>query len=129
MSNENLWGELPVAESIKPPVTILREQASLLSRMTNGILEAKVDNRSVGGVFHFDLDIHAPAINNYIYTVLQVTYGISMYPVTVISNSHARQYVCQNEAEFIADLKEVLSSKEVHSTIGRLLSLSKAEAS
>lgn len=41
-TTKNLWGELPLAEVIRTPAIILREQATLLTEMTTGVLEGEV---------------------------------------------------------------------------------------
>jgi hypothetical protein len=41
-SKKNLWGELPKPETIRTPYTILKEQASILSEITNGLLIGEV---------------------------------------------------------------------------------------
>ncbi len=42
MSGESLWGELPESASLRTPVSILKEQASELKKLTNGLLEGRV---------------------------------------------------------------------------------------
>src|SRR5947209_5976298 len=81
MPPRNLWGSLPGSTDIRPPVTILKEQAEVLSEISGGILYGKVLRESGGGRFAFTLQIEAPAIN-YTYEVLQADHGLDFYPVS-----------------------------------------------
>lgn len=76
MVTKNLWGELPDAADIRSPVTILREQASLLTQMTNGTLQGEVYLENSGGRFSSTLYILAPALDDYRYSVLSVQYPV-----------------------------------------------------
>jgi hypothetical protein len=125
MSARNLWGTLPDAEGVKPPVTILREQAGVLARATNNVLLGRVSMVQFGGGgFAYELDIVAPALTGYVYTVLDIEHRVSFYPVIVKADGDA--FKCNDEQEFIDTLGRILSSEKVHKVISSLLSLSRA---
>ena len=42
MSDENLWGKIPVIEKVETPLSILKKQALILGEMTNNLLEAEI---------------------------------------------------------------------------------------
>ena len=132
--NEDLWGDISIEKEIKLPVTILKEQATILGEKTNKILEAKVNSLSTNTKesVAFTLNIIAPALSNYNYKVLTVVHPtILVYPLTVsyqAKNGSQMTNACKDEAEFTAILKEILSSEIVHKVIVALISQSKAAA-
>ena len=131
--SEDLWGEISVEKEIKLPVTILKEQATILGEKTNKILEAKVSalklstNEEVG----YKLSIVAPALGNYVYQVLTIYHpAIFVYPVTVLyrddDGDESYEAICEDESDLIEKLREILSSDIVHKVIVALISQSKA---
>jgi hypothetical protein len=71
MENKNLWGNLPEYEDIKTPYVILKEQASLLTKLTNGQLEATVTTTSGTGASLIELSIEADLLG-YSVVILKV---------------------------------------------------------
>jgi hypothetical protein len=125
MSTQNLWGELPGPAEVTPPVTILREQASVLGKATNNVLVGQVSKVTARQwAFQYDLDIRAAALDDYIYEVLSVRHNVEMYPLEVIDSGKAK--VCSDEKAYTAALQEILSSNRVRKVISSLLSLSKS---
>lgn len=130
---ENLWGEIPGDIDVRPPITILREQATLLGELTNKILLAEVGVNRQGGDLTMDLRIVAPALANYTYVVLTARHGIQMYPVQVINFSTFTPekkrpiYECTNESELLATLKAILGAPHLHNVISSLMAQSKAQ--
>jgi hypothetical protein len=130
--SEDLWGDISVEKEIKLPVTILKEQATLLGEKTNKILEAIVNsvNLSSRDSVGYSLNIIAPALSNYKYKVLNITHpAILIYPVTIVyqrENGNSIGASCRDEIEFNEKLKEILSSEIVHKVIVALISQSKA---
>ncbi|HEX8197714.1 MAG TPA: hypothetical protein VF571_16095 [Pyrinomonadaceae bacterium] len=130
--SEDLWGDISVDRGIKLPVTILKEQATILGEKTNKILEAKVyplgmsDKERVG----YYLNIIAPALSNYKFEVLSIDHpALFVYPLNLHYKTHEGAWtssVCKDETEFISKLKEVLSSEIVHKVIASLIAQSKA---
>ena len=129
MAVKNLWGELPEAANIRSPATILREQASLLTQMTKGTLDGQVSLKGSDGIFVAHLAIMAPALDNYVFTVLRAQYPMEMYPVTVAEFTGASlRYRCKDEENFQDALAKVLSSDRIKRVIGHLLSKSRSAA-
>jgi hypothetical protein len=121
-SKKNLWGELPNAETIRTPYTILKEQASMLSEITNGLLIGEVVvNNQIDKLFIITLRIKAPSLNNYTYSVVEVRQPIQIYPVAVINLLDSRGGNYSSEEEFENALGEILSSQEVKRGISGLL--------
>ncbi|MDP8965455.1 MAG: hypothetical protein M3O33_16020 [Cyanobacteriota bacterium] len=150
-SKKNLWGELPEPETIHPPYTILKEQGSILSEITNGLLLGEITNNQKDNFFVNILRIKAPSIYNYTYSVVEAQYPIKLYPVFVknltsdnfnnleknlmnAANNPLMSFVdsggllvqqgyskYSSEEEFENALGQILSSKEVKQVISALL--------
>ncbi len=107
----------------------LFEQAANLGQMTDNLLEARV--RQVASPpnadFSYLLDIVAPALNGYYYSVLQVDHPIApFYPLQLKDHASAETFECQNEEQFLHTLGEMLSSPQVQRVIASLLAQSTA---
>jgi hypothetical protein len=128
MSQKNLWGQLPTPEEIRPPTQILKEQGALLSETTKGVLRGEVSVSQAYGRFQLELEIVAPALDNYRYSVLEATHELEMYPVTVKPgwDKSQQQVDCTNEAEFESALADILSSDQIRRVVTALLAQSRA---
>jgi hypothetical protein len=122
MSAKNLWGDLSALEIVRTPKDILKEQASFLTKATEGVLVGNVDEMDANGDFRYDLDVQVPSLNDYTYTLLSITHGIDLYPVRVSARAAGLTETCDDEKDFEAVLRKVLSSKEVKLILSRLLS-------
>jgi hypothetical protein len=130
MSTENLWGSIPTAEEVKPPVTILREQAAFLGELTNKILLADVSVKRDGTKLNFSLRIIAPALDSYTYVVLTAAHSLHIYPVTVTDRTNLEGgkypvHECENESQYKEALRSILTSERLHRVITSLLIQSK----
>lgn len=133
----DLWGNLITEPVKRTPLTILKEQGSLLERKTKGILTVKVvSDKSVGG-FSFpnlftnaDLPdnkqlrhlfyIESPNLN-YTYHLFTVLHPIDLFP-TVFYTSEGDNQIANNEEEFLAVLSDILQSSKTQKVIHSLLS-------
>ena len=135
MSVKSLWGEIPSAETIRTPYTILREQAAFLGELTDHVLEGRVRRMRVEGYitpasasFAFVMEIVARAIDDYAFRALFVTYPVTLYPVSLQDLSSEEGYECENEDVFVEHLGMILSSDRVRKVVQGLLSHSMAMA-
>ncbi|MFN8512567.1 MAG: hypothetical protein U0232_16585 [Thermomicrobiales bacterium] len=136
MSIRNLWGEIPTESEIKPPVTILREQATILGERTGNIIQGRVLTEPhfsttmnfKGSPLQYGLYLLAPALDNYLYKVLEIRHDLQMYPVEVISSVAENIPPCQNEQELLVVLETILSSPKIHRVIAALITQSRAIA-
>ncbi|PYS23501.1 MAG: hypothetical protein DMF72_08860 [Acidobacteria bacterium] len=126
MNTENLWGDLPKSGDLRTPVSILREQATILGDQTNNVLVGDVITTQRGGNIVSEFEIVAPALDNYRVTVLTISHDMTLYPLLVIRHLGGSNVQCPDETSFIAVLKETLSGKRVHQIVNSLLSQSKA---
>ena len=86
------------------------------------MLVGNVDQREARRGFAFDLDVVVPALNNYVYTVLTIEHGATLYPVKVRVERSSELYNLDDEAEFEAVIESILGSQKVQLILSRLLS-------
>ena len=148
----DLWPEDITEVKVKAPVTILKEQGTVLGEKTQHIVEADVvTTRSslISGKdfeFAYTFYIRAPALGDYKYELFVVAYGVSMYPVKIdldneIKNdikANLRDYketvdnwgtsglmLVDSESEFVTVLKEIFSSKKTRQIIQAIVAQSR----
>ncbi len=125
MSIESLWGDLEFSELMETPVTILRRQAALIGEQTNRVIEGVVETRGADDTFVYELSLVMPSLDNYQFKLISVQHDISLYPLTIYRlYVDSGVYPCRNEDEYLATLRSILSSTEVHSIIRALYSQS-----
>lgn len=130
----NLWGNLPVENNIRTPYLILKEQASLLTEATNGLLIGNVDRETLTNNSKYDfecmLEIRVPSIDNYSISILEVYYPVfNIYPSLVINKIvDSKQYNCDTEEDLYTVLEQILSSTEVKRIISSLLNEIRSDA-
>jgi hypothetical protein len=82
----DLWPKIESKELITP-VTILRQQASLLGKKTKNILEAEIKDLKVESVsdsdFHYAFYIAATALGFYRYKIMEIHYSMDLNPVRI----------------------------------------------
>lgn len=128
----NLWGEIAAQPEVRPPIVILKEQASKLSELTNMLLVGEVEIERKYAEIKMTLSIIAPSLDNYEYEVLRAAHEVLMYPVNVYDINSATEAVpwepikCENETEFITVLTQILTSETVHKVIASLLAQTKS---
>lgn len=153
---KNLWGDLPV-EEFRTPHVMLREQASILTEATNGLLVGTVVKEKFTKIpftspkyvtlkmledlqekhdkqnkytWTSRLEIIVPSINNYSISIVQIDYPLKMYPLKILSTvtDDYRYQKCETEEEFNQKLEEILSSSDVKKIIAGLLTEIRADA-
>jgi hypothetical protein len=127
-ARKNLWGDLPKPDHLITPSSILKEQASILTEETKGLLVGETKRRtSEDGTFFIELNIRAPALNGYLYGVLEASHGIELYPVNVRSLASGSA-TCETQEAFEGLLGKILSSNQVKKVIASLLAQVREEA-
>jgi hypothetical protein len=130
---ENLWPPFDVSEGPVPPITILKQQASLLGRNTKNLLEAEVETSTSDLKRHLRhiLFLVAPALNFYRHQLLEVEHDVTnMYPATIrVSGSETDPpgTVCETPDEFKEALKAVFAGDETKRVINSLLRQSEGQ--
>ena len=141
----DLWPDKIKVEKIITPFIILRQQATLLGKKTKNIIQGKVydlrlDSDLRSG-FHYTFLIVVPALSDYQYKILDIIYGMSIYPVIINieediwkdipprfydqgARTTTRQIIAKSEDEFIEILRAIFNSTKVMRIISVLLSQS-----
>lgn len=83
MTQVDLWPDTFSFEKLNAPVNLLREQAALLGKKTNNLVQADVkQDKSSSREFTYSFFLTAPALN-YQYRLFQIHHDVSLYPVIV----------------------------------------------
>lgn len=138
---KDLWPDDIKATGIKPPVTILKEQATLLGEKTNNIVTASVlrsESRNLlspvfGKDFSYTFFIEAPALGGYRYALFSIGHSIEIYPVYFdLDESIKKEFIgpidkevsVDSEEEFLDILQGIFNSDKTKKVIGSILSQS-----
>lgn len=143
---EDLWPQELEAAKIRTPVSILKEQASLLGQKTKNLVEGRVAITEKGTNLSYSFSLVAPALNNYRYLLFTISHDIRMYPLFIsveeeilaeinpelfeewgtsaglLASSHTEK--AENEAEFLELLKRIFSATKTKQLIAAMLSQS-----
>lgn len=146
----DLWPQEIVLEQVKPPVTILQEQAILLGEKTRNLVKAEVDvdANSMSSIYGDSADflyafyLTAPKLGDYHYRLFSIEYPMVFYPVQfyIGSQIYSEQFqiydddikpernlvVAESEAEFIDYLGKILQSERTKQIISALMVQSEA---
>jgi len=136
----DLWPDKIAVEKLITPVTILRQQASLLGKKTKNIVQGEVEDLRAFNLNDFKYAFYfvAPALENYRYKLLDIFYELSLYPVKIdveeevyeempdkyINIFKHESIIANSEEEFMEILKVIFNSEKVLRVISVLLSQS-----
>ena len=122
MTSENLWGDLPNVSDLRTPLTVLREQASVLATMSGGLLEGHVVVQNmVGQITRLTLSSVAPTLDSYAVAIASVEHEMGFYPAFVRNALTGDKYTIGNEADLKEALRDLLSSPSVRKVLTGLL--------
>ena len=129
MTTKSLWGNIENAKTLRTPTLILKEQASLLGKLTSGVLEGDVrrTRHSSTNEFLISLYIVSSALDSYRLKVLEVRHDIGLYPAEVYDELNERNYIAIGEPEFLSVLERILSSDKIRGAVSILISESNAD--
>lgn len=117
----DLWpAELGVS-NITPPVSIMREQADLLTKKTQAKLEGRVVSSRDKQNFIHKFFILAPALDDYSYALFSITHPIDYYPLELFFYPLDQEKRCADEAEFINVVKGLLAHARTKVVISAIL--------
>jgi hypothetical protein len=95
---QDLWPDNIGEVKLRPPVTILREQAALLGQKTQNLVQAEIRVESGDGFFRYIFNIVAPALDNYRYELFRAWHKITLYPVEVYVEEEILEEIESSEA-------------------------------
>jgi hypothetical protein len=124
MPDTNDFWPANIADSnLITPITILKEQAALLSEKTRQLVKGEVVTQTTGDIFVHYFYIAAPTLN-YRFELFKVSHGVNFYPLTLTYLNSARPI--KSEEEFKAKLKEIFAAQHtlnvVHSILAQVRS-------
>ena len=127
MSDENLWGDLPVAEELETPFAILRAQANALRKLTGGVLDARiVTSQTPSAELEHEFRIVAPALGSYSTEILSIRHSAQLYPVRVSAPDFGWGGTDSiDSAELKANLKTVLQGDRARKIVAGLVAQSR----
>ena len=125
----DLWPndiDIDTMPDITTPISMLKEQASLLGQKTKNIVEAEVKSRDAGnGRISVSFNLVAPALNKYRYELFQISHhGIELYPVSLAFSNTS--YTAQSPEQFIEHLKKIFANEKTKSVIQSLIAQSRS---
>ena len=129
---KSLWPDFAPAKGELPPITILKQQASVLGLKLRNLIEADVETGTTDyqRYLRHTLFLVAPVLNFYRYKLLDVEHSATqMYPATIKvplddpANTHS-EIKAENEEEFKDALKDIFASAQTKKVIENLLAQS-----
>jgi hypothetical protein len=125
-STRNLWPEDIAVTDDVAPVTILKEQASLLGQRTQNIVEAYVIKPKYAThrdpPFRYNFYLMAPALD-YRYQLFTITHGLEFYPVSITFEDLTVEIA--DEDGLMQELANIFSSEKTKRIISSLIAQSK----
>jgi hypothetical protein len=137
-----LWPDEVSEVGTDAPILILQKQASLLGKLTNHAVEAKVcradgyiPSEKHGFRYHFGLI--APILGNYSYHLLSTTHYLDLYPVVFHLDDEMQKELAnelgtwpskltaKSENDFLSILKAIFHAQKTRGVIGRMIAQSK----
>ena len=130
----DLWPDFAPADGEVPPITILKEQASVLGLKLKNLIEADVETAAPDcydqRFLVHTLVLVAPVLNFYRYRLLEVQHSATeLYPVTIKASSDdpanaISNIRADNQDEFKDALKNIFASAQTKRVIENLLAQS-----
>ncbi|MBI1927487.1 hypothetical protein HYR99_25005 [Candidatus Poribacteria bacterium] len=123
----NLWpDDIAISNNLRAPVTILRQQATLLGEKTQNLVVAEVSSENRNGSFWYGFNLVAPALGNYRFRLFSIIHNIDFYPVEIDFFAVDGIVKVESEKAFLEELRKLLSSEETKRIIRALIAQSQA---
>lgn len=145
---DDLWPDnISLKTSLKAPVTILKEQGTLLGRKMNNLVEGVIREVSSDdfrdplsediNYFMYRFYIAAPALGDYRYRLLTISHSIDLYPLDITVDESVLEelpddvvlnnmdnLVVSSQEEFIEILRAIFATKKVRKVIEAIIAQS-----
>jgi len=139
----DLWPAMAATSTTQnTPVSILRNQAALLEKKTEGLVVADVKRRNVEvpeiiyavtkagvkeenaqNVFAYSFYLIAPALEKYRYLLFWMLHPVEMYPL-LIRDSPEGEIKVESESEFLEVLRRIFGSEKTQRVIQAMIAQS-----
>jgi hypothetical protein len=117
----DLWPDDFGPTNVTPPLALLREQADMLSRKTQGRLKGNVAATQNNGNAIYNFYVTAPTLGPYTYRLLSIEHPMQLYPLTIYSEPAEQKWTCANEEQFVSTLRTVLADVPTKNVINSIL--------
>ena len=128
--SRDLWpDDISGASNLLTPVSILKEQASLLGRKTGNLVEAEVDTSLVDyeRLLQHSFILVAPALKHYRYLLFRVTHSATqLYPLEIDVPVLNTGMSAGSEIDFIEKLKDIFAGNKTKEIIQTLIAQSRS---
>jgi len=124
---ESYW-RIPRDEdpNLEIPLHALKVQAELLTEQTGGLLLGIVGNVTIGDSLLLTMSIRVPTLNSYSVELLDYRQPPAMFPGNFEFNFPPTHTRVETYQQFVATLRDYLSSTEVSKVVRSLLVQAKA---
>lgn len=86
-SGEDFWADIDLRSQERFPIDVLKAQADLLGKKTDGVLKGVVERTTDDEIIYLTLYIEAPSVNDYRYALIKTASTSKPYPVFIYDNS------------------------------------------
>jgi hypothetical protein len=120
MPTNDFWPDFQKPNAVNSPVFLLKERAAALPQKTNGLVFAELKPASTpDGHFWVGFDLCSPALGDYTYRLLEVTYPPQFFPVALTSAEGVQK--AQTLDEFKTHLELVLRSPRTKQVVEAIM--------
>lgn len=112
-----------------PPLTVLREQAQLLTQATEGLVQGKVSSDSLGdGRVVHSIEAHVPALGGYAVQLIRASHATVLYPCRVWTDFVPNSTLIANDKEQLEIASvQLLSHDSIQQVVASLMVQATAE--
>lgn len=121
MTEENFWGEVGDLTGVRTPLTVLREQAAVVSKITDGSVYGEVSTGSRDNELFAELELVVPALNEYRLAVVSIFQPVTLFPLRVYDEIMNQSHNCADHEQFDALLKDILGSTQMKTILRSLV--------
>ncbi|HNY41841.1 MAG TPA: hypothetical protein PKJ41_15680 [Bryobacteraceae bacterium] len=123
---EDFWPTISETDADAAALSLLKEQARLLSQKTGGKLQAELYTFPVGGSLQHNFEIVVPALGGYRFQLFSVSHTPEGFPIHAqVEDKHS---TLKTESSFEEWLRATLSSERTRKILANLLSQVNAQA-
>jgi hypothetical protein len=130
MSAISLWpNDLTQSEPVRTPIHMLREQATSLGQMTNGLVLGEVDifkQEFTRNQITLVFNLRVPTLDDYRYELFRISHSVDGYPAELSCEKPKIDKGIENEDQLKDELKKIFNASETKRIIRTLIGLTSA---